>query len=403
MKNKQTLTKFLTNTGFVFNTNNLYSGLSNSYDYGYYGTLLKNNLIQLWKNTFYYEPFTYLIDVNVLNSADLFVNSGHLKLFNDEYVSCLVCHSEYRIDYIDLTKPCLKCKALNYSKPYKKSLMYQTNNNTYLRPETAQSIFANFKNLVTTTKMKFPFSIAQIGKSYRDEQTNSDFLFRLKEFTQAEIEHFVLKENAENKFNEVINKTYNFLINQCEIKQEHLKLYPQTDDEKAHYSLKTTDILYEFYGEFKELAGICNRGDYDLKNHHLTYNNYELNVIEPSLGIDRLVYTILHEFYYEDKNGYITLKLPFALTLIKVAILPLIQKFNDQALGIYKLFLKNKIDCIYLNKDSIGARYKYCDSIGVYYCISIDDNGIKIRNRDDKTQFEMNLDEFITMIKAKMI
>ena len=343
--------------GFIFPGSEIYGGLANSWDYGPLGVLLKNNIKNLWWKKFVQQR----IDITGLDSAimmnpETWVASGHLNNFTDPLVECKNCHERFRADIIDLTKPCEKCGTSNMFSDFKQfNLMFRTwmgptqesGHAIYLRPETAQGIFVNFKNIVDSYGMKIPFGVAQIGKAFRNEITPGNYIFRTREFEQMEIEYFVHPNTWKEHFDTFLESMKEFVL-EIGVDEKLLHYVEIPDNERAFYSKRTIDVQFDFPFGQKELFGLAYRTDYDLKQHQqysgqkLTYRDPETgeeyipHVIEPSLGVDRLVLAVLLSAYEEvdPRNGdedskhekEVILRFNKNVTPIKIAVMPLSKK-----------------------------------------------------------------------------
>lgn len=447
MKNsKQTIiVNFLKNYGFVYEGSEIYNGLSNTWDFGNVGVLLKQNIKTLWWNYFVTQEKNIIgLDSSIIYNPEVWKASGHLANFSDPLIDCKNCKSRFRVDqliqkshpeisvsenntnaeFLDLLTSlkitCEKCNAFNWTEVRNFNLMFKTFNGViennencvYLRPETAQGIFINFKNILRTSRKKIPFGIAQIGKSFRNEITPGNFIFRTKEFEQMEIEFFIEKKDSIFFFTLFQEKINNFLINICEIKNENLKIYDHPKDKLSHYSSKTIDFEYNFPHGWGELCGLADRGDYDLTTHekyskknlsYLNENNEKMLpfVIEPSLGVERLFYAIICNHYKIEKleNGERELlTLPLKLSPYKICIMPLNNQLINETMHIYESILKANISACFENSGSIGKRYRRQDAIGTKYCLTYDFNSkenqtVTIRERDSMIQETIKISE----------
>ncbi|MXR55948.1 glycine--tRNA ligase [Mycoplasma flocculare] len=432
--------------GFVFPSSQIYGGLANSYDYGHFGVLLAKNIESFWADFFVASnPNAFFIDSKILLNPKVWNSSGHLDNFTDLLVENKINKKRYRVDYLfEKAFPDVEFEKLSMSEvqeylsrienfenskakwniPKKFNLLFQTyqgvveNEKTplYLRPETAQGIFINFKTLLRTTKNSLPLIIAQVGKSFRNEISPGNFIFRTREFTQMELEIFTKPEEAELVFQSQIEKIKRFLL-KLGFSEKSIRLNYHKSEKLAHYAKSTVDFDYNFNFGWGELIGISNRGDYDLKNHaKKSGENLEFvdsatgykcfpYIIEPSMGLDRLMLAVLEESFRFDqqKNRYF-LQFPFVLSPYKVAVLPLLKKFSFLAEKIWKNLIKHKIYAAISNSGSIGKRYYYHDSIGTYFCITIDeqtneDQSVTIRFRDTTKQQRIKIGEIIEFIK----
>ena len=441
--------------GFVFQGSEIYGGLANAWDFGPLGAELKNNIKKAWMKKFVEEDINNVkLDSAILMNPKVWEASGHLSTFADPLIDCKECKTRYRADKLiedfthgDITGDgmsndelinyinehkivCPKCGKLNYTDIRQFNLMFKTfqgvtedsKNTIYLRPETAQGIFTNFINVQRSMRLKLPFGIGQVGKSFRNEITPGNFIFRVREFEQMELEFFCKPGTELEWFNYYKNACFNFLLN-LGIKKENLRLRDHAKEELCFYSNATTDIEYNFPFGFGELWGIASRTDYDLKQHekfsgeNLSYLDPDDNtryipyVIEPSLGVERLFLTVLCDAYtkeqLEDGEVREVLKIHPFLAPFKVTILPLIKKnHSDKAKEIYKkissYFMVN-----YDESGNIGKRYRRSDAIGTPFCVTIDDetlnnNTVTVRDRDTMKQVTINLDDLVKYINERI-
>ena len=447
MKYKQEeIVNHLKNYGFVFSSSEIYGGLANAWDYGPLGTLLKNNIKNLWMQYFSIkDPKVYSLDSSIMLNPKVWQASGHLDKFSDPLIDCKNCKSRFRADKLIEAKEkdlnisdhlsneeykelfqkyhivCPLCNKNEFTDVRSFNLMFKTymgvvqdNLNTlFLRPETAQGIFINFKNVYRTQRAKLPFGISQIGKSFRNEITPGNFIFRTREFEQMELEYFTIQTEADNIFEMLFNKVKIFLNKYCLISNDHLNFHEQTKDELAHYSTRTIDIQYDFPHGMSELWGIANRTDHDLKKHmefskeDLTYLDETIHtklipyVIEPSVGVERLLYAICCDAYevqtLAENDSRVVLHFANWLSPIKLAVFPLVNKLDEKARIIFNDLI-NKIDgkIIYDASGSIGKRYRRQDAIGTPFCLTIyfdtlNTNIVTIRNRDDMSQIKLDI------------
>ena len=416
------IVKIAQNRGFVFNASSIYGGLRSSYDYGPLGALLKENISQLWwKALKTSEVKIYPVDTAIIQSTDVWKASGHLSEFSDPMVECKNCNSRFRSDS-NFENVC--CDQQELTDPKNFNLMFETNigpvvnenSQVFLRPETAQGIFVNFENVLRTMRAKLPFGIANIGKSFRNEITPGQFIFRTREFEQMEIEFFCKEENSEEWMDYWTNKRLNW-YKDLGLKKEYLRLRPHVPDELAHYAKSTVDIEFLYPWGWGELEGIADRGNYDLKAHQeksgkdLTYFDSKDNtkhlpsVIEPAGGLTRTLFAVLLSTYEEEEleNGDIRtlFKMNFEIAPIQIAILPLSKK--DDLINIC-----NEIDTILSSQyrteidvtQSIGKRYRRQDEIGTPNCITVDfetldDRCVTIRNRDTMKQERIQISKLV--------
>lgn len=414
--------------GFVFQTADIYGGLNGVYDTGPLGTLMKENIKATWKQSLsrHLDKDILFIDGALLGTESMWKASGHLENFHDPLVECKACNARFRADDIDLSGNCSRCGKKNWSEIREFHLMFKTqlgasveqSSTAYLRPETAQSIFVNFKNVYSSNRVKIPFGIAQIGKSFRNEVTPKQFLFRMREFEQMEIEWFCSQEEALESFAFWRKERQNFYT-AIGVNKERIKLRDHTKEELSHYSSATCDVEYEFPFGFKELEGIAYRGDYDLTQHS-RFSGKDLSVfdekkgisfmphvVECSVGVDRLFLTLLFDSYQEEEteSGPRTvLRLHPSIAPIKAAFLPLVDKLSEPFYNIYRRFRSAGYSVQFDSSGSIGKRYRRHDEIGTPYCFTYDyesekDNAITIRYRDSMKQERIPLNEIDSFIK----
>lgn len=442
--------------GFIFSGSEIYGGLANSWDYGPLGVELKNNVKKAWWKKFVQEsPYNVGMDSAILMNSSVWAASGHLAGFADPLMDCKVCKTRHRADnliedYIDKTNlkinistmgnkemedfiaekniKCPACGNADFTAIRKFNLMFKTfqgvtedaTDTLYLRPETAQGIFVNFANVARSMRTRMPFGIAQIGKSFRNEITPGNFIFRTREFEQMELEFFCKPGTDLEWFDYWRTFCKNWLL-ELGIKEENLRLREHAKEELSHYSVATADFEYKFPFGWGELWGIADRTDYDLKAHgeasgkSLEYTDpvsgekFVPYVIEPSLGADRMLLAFLCNAYQEEKLENETrtvLHLHPALAPYKVAILPLQKNLKDKALEIYTLFSK-KFNTSYDESASIGRRYRRQDEIGTPYAVTIDfdtleDNTVTVRERDSMAQIRLNIDNAMSYIAEKL-
>ncbi|MCD3218032.1 glycine--tRNA ligase [Clostridium botulinum C] len=444
--------------GFIFQGSEIYGGLANSWDYGPIGVEFKNNVKKSWWKRFIQEsPYNIGLDSSILMNKEVWVASGHVGGFSDPLMDCKECKARFRADklveehladngkddvsadgwtseelmnYIDENNiVCPKCGKKNYTDIRRFNLMFKTfqgvtedtTSEIYLRPETAQGIFVNFKNAQRTSRKKVPFGIGQIGKSFRNEITPGNFTFRTREFEQMELEFFCKPGTDLEWFHYWKDYCWKFLLD-LGMTEENLRFRDHGEEELSFYSNATSDIEFLFPFGWGELWGIADRTDYDLKKHmehsgqELTYldpttnEKYVPYVIEPSLGADRVALAFLVDAYDEEEleNGdtRTVLHLHPALAPFKAAILPLSKKLSEKALEVYgKLSKKFNID--YDEAGSIGKRYRREDEIGTPYCITVDfdtlqDNTVTVRDRDNMTQVRLKIEELEKFLEEKI-
>ena len=436
--------------GFIFQGSEIYGGLANTWDFGPVGVLLKNNVKSAWLKKFIQEdPNNVSMDSAILMNPRVWEASGHITTFSDPLIDCKSCKSRYRADKLieenskanpaemndeELVKfiydnkiVCPKCGKLDYTEIRKFNLMFKTfqgviedsKSTVYLRPETAQGIFVDFLNVQRSMRLKVPFGIGQVGKSFRNEITPGNFIFRVREFEQMELEFFCKPGTELEWFKYYKNYCKNFLLS-LGIKEENIKLRDHSAEELSFYSNATTDIEYLFPFGWGELWGIASRTDYDLKQHQ-EYSNvkqeymdpetnekYVPYVIEPSVGVERMFLTLLCEAYnketLEDGSEREVLKIHPYLAPYKATIIPLVKKIHsDKANEIYRNLAKSFM-VTYDDTASIGKRYRRSDAIGTPFCITVDDNTLEnnmvtVRDRDTMKQENIlveDLEKYIT-------
>ena len=447
------LVAFCKQYGYVFQGSEIYGGLANTWDYGSLGVLLKNNIKNAWMKKFIQEDINCVgLDSAILMNPKTWEASGHIATFSDPLIDCKKCKTRHRADklveadgvedaggmnhdelmnYIkEHNITCPNCGALDYTDIREFNLMFKTfqgvtedaKNTVYLRPETAQGIFVDFLNVQRSMRLKVPFGIGQIGKSFRNEITPGNFIFRVREFEQMEMEFFC-KPGDELKWHQYYKDyCYNFLLS-LGIKKENLRLRDHSKEELSFYSNATTDIEYKFPFGFGELWGIASRTDYDLTQHQRvsgvsqayldpeTNEKYIPYVIEPSVGVDRMFLTVLCDAYDEEKldnnETREVLHLHPYLAPYKVAVLPLAKKYHSEKAHEVWKSLASKFSCSYDEAGSIGKRYRRCDAIGTPFAITIDDetinnNTVTVRDRDTMEQVVVKLDELEDYIKERV-
>ena len=415
--------------GFIFPSSEIYGGLGACYDYGPLGVELKNNVKKAWWRAAVQERDDMVgLDASILMHPQTWVASGHVEGFADPLVDCKQCKQRWRADHIKDGK-CPACGG-ELTEPRMFNLMFKTfvgpvedeASVVYLRPETAQGIFVNFQNVLNSTRRKLPFGIAQTGKSFRNEITTGNFIFRMREFEQMEIEYFVKPGTDEQWFKHWVEQRFNWYSN-LGIKKENLRLRQHAKDELAHYARDCYDIEYLFPIGWSELEGIANRTDFDLKQHSkysgkdLSYFDEETKehiipyVIEPSAGVDRSVLAFLADSYDEerDKEGLrVILRLHYALAPIKAAVLPLSR--NEKLLPLSREVYNTLRSCWMVQYDdaqSIGRRYRRQDEIGTPFCVTIDfqsleDKQVTVRERDKMRQIRVPIEVLRPTLEAKL-
>ena len=457
LKSMDTIVNLCKNRGYIYPGSEIYGGLANTWDYGPLGVELKNNVKALWRKKFIQEnPHNVGLDAAILMNPTTWVASGHVGGFSDPLIDCKDCKTRHRADKMieewahekgndmiadgmtdealvnfinDNQIPCPNCGGHNFTDIRKFNLMFRTFQGVtedktaeiYLRPETAQGIFVNFKNVMRTTRKKLPMGIAQIGKAFRNEITPGNFIFRTREFEQMELEFFC-KPGTDLEWQGYWKKYCKEWLLGLGIKEENIRLRDHSKEELSHYSNATTDIEFAFPFGWGELWGIADRTDYDLSSHmkvskeDFTYTDPETNekyvpyCIEPSLGADRVTLAFLCNAYDEEKidenDTRVVLHLHPALAPFKVAVLPLSKKLSAKAEEVYTM-LSKKFMCDYDEAGSIGKRYRREDEIGTPYCVTVDfdtleDNTVTIRDRDTMEQIRLNIDDVATWVEDKI-
>ncbi|ARK23003.1 glycine--tRNA ligase [Sporosarcina sp. P26b] len=444
--------------GFVFPGSDIYGGLANTWDYGPLGVELKNNIKRAWWQKFIQEsPYNVGLDSAILMNPKVWEASGHIGNFNDPMIDCKKCNTRHRADKLieealdakgiemvvdglpfdkmfDLIQEheikCPTCGALDYTEIRQFNLMFKTSqgvtdssaNEIFLRPETAQGIFVNFKNVQRSMRKKVPFGIAQVGKSFRNEITPGNFTFRTREFEQMELEFFCKPGEDEQWYKYWIDQSEGLLLN-LGLKKDNIRLREHNEDELSHYSKGTVDIEYKFPFGWGELWGIANRTDFDLKRHMeysgedfhyqdpITNEKYVPYCIEPSVGADRVTLAFLCDAFdteeLEDGDTRTVLRFHPALAPIKAAVLPLSKKLADDAQKVYAELSKH-FPVQYDDSQSIGRRYRRQDEIGTPFCItfdfdSLEDQQVTVRHRDSMEQERMPIADVTAYIQKHLL
>lgn len=403
--------------GFVYPGSEIYGGLANTWDYGPLGVELKNNLKSDWWKTFVQKrEDIYGLDGGILLNPKIWQASGHTTGFIDVLVECKSCHHRFRVDFLEGKTKCPECQG-ELTPPKKFVPMFKTfigpveenASVTYLRPETAQAIFVNFKNILDSFHPQIPFGIAQVGKAFRNEITLGNFIFRSLEFEQMEIEYFVQAKEWEKYFEEWKKLMEKWVID-LGVCKKNLRWRPHTKDELSHYSERTEDLEYQFPFGYKELYGLAYRTDFDLRQHaeksgvDLSYQDetgkkFMPQVIEPSFGLERTLLMVLLDAYQEEKERLI-LKLSPKLAPCKVAVFPLLAnkpKLVEKARLVFDK-LRPVLRTVWDDRGNIGKRYYAQDEIGTPWCITIDfqtleDKTVTIRDRDTTKQIREKIDK----------
>ena len=420
MVDLSTIASLCKRRGFVFQSSEIYGGLGSVWDYGPLGVELKNNVKNLWwKGVVYQRDDVEGLDAGILMHPEVWKTSGHIENFKDLLVDCKSCKKRFRHDLLK-TKDCPECKGeLTPPRPF--NLMFKTfvgsveseSNEVFLRPETAQGIFVNFKNVSVSSRKKLPFGIAQIGKAFRNEITTGNFTFRSREFEQMELEYFTRPEESDKWFKYWVDERFSW-YKKYGINEKNIKLREHAKNELAHYAKACYDIEFLFPMGWSELEGIAHRTDFDLKQHSkvsgkaLTYfdevKNEEItpHVIEPSGGVDRAVLAFLLDAYKEEKvrnDKRVVLKLHKYLAPVKAAVFPLLRNRPELvklAKDIHK-DLRGDYKVQYDDTASIGRLYRRQDEIGTLYCITVDvdsleDKKVTVRDRDTMKQERISVD-----------
>ena len=460
--NIETIVSLSKRRGFVFPASDIYGGLGSSWDYGSLGVELANNIKQSWWRWLVHERDDIEgLDSSIIQNRLVWKYSGHETTFSDPLVDCRTCKGRFRLDKLeDVQCPNHPSahpgedKECDLTEAREFNLMFRTTVGAvaseedesalaYLRPETAQGIFINFKNILDTSRRKLPFGIAQIGKAFRNEVTPGNFIFRTREFEQMEMEYFCKPEDAPQIMQEFIDEFQKW-FNSLGISSENLKLYEQTADELAHYAERTVDILYRFFPErddeekqFDELMGIANRKDFDLKAHskkpedaegkrinsdstddlsyfdEATKQRFYPFVIEPAVGVNRTLLAVLMDAYTEKTNDKgetrVILKLKPELAPIKVAVLPL-AKNKPEIVAMAKDLKKQLLPAmrtVYDDTGGIGKLYARQDEIGTPFCVTVDhesleDNAVTVRDRDTWEQERVNVSELKNYLHKRL-
>ncbi len=457
LKSMDTLVALCKNRGIIYAGSEIYGGLANTWDYGPLGNEIKTNVKSAWRKKFIQEQKDIVgLDAAILMNPETWVASGHVGGFSDPLIDCKECKTRHRADklieewaheqkrdmiadgmsdeeLVNFIKenevPCPNCGKTNFTEIRKFNLMFKTfqgvtedsKSEIYLRPETAQGIFVDFKNVMRTSRKKIPMGIAQIGKAFRNEITPGNFTFRMREFEQMELEFFC-KPGTDLKWHKYWKEFCQNWLLSLGMKKENIRFRDHSKEELSHYSNATTDIEFTFPFGWGELWGIADRTDYDLTQHmnhskqDMKYQDPETNekyvpyVIEPSLGADRVVLAFLCNAYDEEEiaegDTRVVLHLHPALAPYKVAILPLSKKLSDKANEVYEK-LSKKFMCDYDEAGSIGKRYRREDEIGTPYCITVDfdtleDEAVTIRDRDTMEQVRVPINELEKWIQEKI-
>jgi glycyl-tRNA synthetase len=424
--------------GFIFPSSEIYGGLGSTYDYGHYGVLLKNNVkAEWWRSMLLERDDIVALDSAILQHPRVWEASGHLAGFTDPLVDCKACGQRFRADHLDQLqcpqKPskhpgegpnCELTEARDFNLMFETTVgpVRETGSTVYLRPETAQGIFINFKNVLQFSRKKPPFGIAQVGKSFRNEITPGNFVFRTREFEQMEMEYFVPPDQVERWYEYWKQERYGW-YQRLGIRPEQLRLREHEADELSHYSSGTADVEYLFPIGWSELEGIANRGQFDLTQHaafsgekleyfdQSTGERYVPAVVEPAAGADRATLAFLVDAYDEEEvegETRTVLKLHPRLSPVKVAVLPLVRKDGQPEVA-QEVFasLRGRMQAEYDEGGSIGKRYRRQDEIGTPYCVTIDhqtleDRTVTVRDRDSLEQERVAIDELPALLAGRL-
>jgi glycyl-tRNA synthetase len=434
-----TLVSLAKRRGFVFQASEIYGGLAGFWDYGPYGVELVNNIKQLWWRAMVYEnPEVFGIDGAIIQNPKLWEASGHIAGFTDPMVDCKNCGARHRADHLagvdstdlkqltELLKDtaCPRCGKKTLTEPRFYNMMMKTwvgpveddNSVAYLRPETAGSIFTNYDNVRETTRSKIPFGIAQIGKAFRNEISPRDFIFRVRELEQMEMQYFITPDMQAEQYERWRSFAWEFLTKRLGLREQSIQWHEHDENERAFYAAAAHDIYFKFPQGFKELWGTHNRTDYDLGNHmqmsgkDMTYfddqtrTRFTPNVIESSVGVGRMMMAVLTDAYHEEEvNGEkrVVLKISPAIAPVKVAVLPLSKKpeLSELSRKVYTdLVQRTGYNIEYDETQSIGKRYRRQDEIGTPYCVTVDfesleDGMVTVRSRDSMEQKRVKIEE----------
>jgi glycyl-tRNA synthetase len=424
--------------GLIFAASEIYGGIANTYDYGHYGVLLKRNVIDAWWQSMIGDRTDIVaLDSAIIQHPKTWEASGHLAGFTDPLIDCKTCGQRFRADHLSElscgrkpskhpgeTPECNLTEARAFNLMFETTIgpVQEAGATVYLRPETAQGIFLDFKTVLGFARRKPPFGIAQVGKSFRNEITPGNFIFRTLEFEQMEMEFFVPPEDAQQWYEHWLKERMDWYV-RLGIRADHLRLRPHDADELSHYSTATSDVEYLYPIGWSELEGIANRGDFDLTQHakysgeKLEYfdqgtgERYVPHVIEPAAGVGRTVLAVLCDAYDEEDvagDQRTVLKLHPRLAPIKVAVLPLVRKDGQPELAVEAFeLLRGQMQAEYDEGGSIGRRYRRQDEIGTPFCVTIDhqsleDRTVTIRDRDTLQQDRVALDDLPAILGARL-
>ncbi len=429
----ETISNLAKKRGFVFQSSDIYGGLRSAYDYGPLGVELLRNVKEQWWRAMVQERSDIVgLDSAILQARQVWQASGHESVFTDPMVECRNCNSRHRLDKLDDPDKCPTCgMSGQFTEPMDFNLMFRTHmgpvesddNLVYLRPETAQGIFINFENVRRTNRLKLPFGIAQIGKSFRNEITPGQFVFRTREFEQMEMEFFCTPDDADEWFQYWLDERFRWYVD-LGINPDRLRLRHHDSDELSHYSSGTADVEFQFPWGWDELEGIANRSDFDLRQHSehsgedLRYFDQETNerffpyVIEPAAGATRTTFAFLIDAYTEEEvegETRTVLKLHHRLAPYKVAVLPLSKK--DELIEPAERIATELRRRYMVELDvtqSIGRRYRRQDEIGTPFCVTVDfdsleDGAVTVRDRDTMGQDRVSMDKLASYLEEKLV
>jgi len=420
--------------GFIYQGSEIYGGLAGTWDYGPLGAQLKRNIVNEWLSYFVdSRDDMYLIDSSIIMNPKVWQASGHVDTFSDPLVECSNCHNRFRADKIDTSK-CPSCgKENTFGEPRQFNLMFRTNvgpleddnSLTYLRPELAQGMFVDYKNIIDTFYPDLPFGIAQVGRAFRNEIAPRDFIFRVRELEMMEFEYFIRESEWEKYFEQWRNDVHGW-FDKLGLDKDRIKEIEVSEADRAHYSKRTIDFYYDFPSlGFDEIGGLAYRTDFDLKNHqdksgkNLEYrpkdgtDSFTPHVIEPTFGVDRYLLAVISNSYKIDEiNGETRnyLQLPKHLAPVKVAVFPLLKnkpELTDKAREIYKTLRKEFGHVTWDDNGNIGKRYRRQDEIGTPYCVTVDfetldDKCVTLRDRDTTKQQRVPIEQIIDTIKSSL-
>ena len=432
----EAVTSLAKRRGIAFQSSEIYGGLRSSWDYGPLGVELRRNIrSSWWRSMVQLRDDVVGLEAAIIMSPRVWEASGHVAGFHDPLVECLNCHQRFRQDHLGDDPTCPNCGQKRFTEPRQFNMMFKTNMGpvedessvTYLRPETAQGMFVDFALVQQTSRKKIPFGIAQIGKSFRNEITPGNFIFRTREFEQMEMEYFVEPGTDDEWFEYWVNERLQWYVD-LGIRKEKLRLRPHEPDELAHYAKAASDVEYEFPFGWQEVEGIANRNDFDLKAHQeasgedLTYFDQEQDrrflpyVVEPAAGVDRILLTALVDAFREEeaptakggteKRTYLALHRDLAPT--KVAVLPLSrnEQLAPDARGVFDL-VKQAWMCDFDDAGSIGRRYRRQDEVGTPFCVTVDfdtlqDRQVTVRERDSMTQDRIPVENLVGYLAERL-